>query len=264
MVPFRCETGLKTGYIGEHPLNYVIVLLRATPREVCSLSMNSFFSLTEIQKQVLVGTLLGDGGLRYKGNNCRLHIKHSYNQVKFVEYKRQIYSSITSMSLHVFSQKVHEKSYRFVEFVTRTHPELTEFYRLFYPDGKKRVPQNISTLLYDPLSLAVWFMDDGSAEYAGASLQTHSFTKQDVQLLMKTLKNNFNLDVSRRLNKGNWIVYFPKKSMPRLQRLILKHMLLQFRKKLWPYSVRRTNPVETIRRNLSPLVVRDYDIVRSA
>lgn len=212
--------------------------MRTTPREVCSLLVKDRFQLSDIQKDVLVGTLLGDGNLSYRGRNCRLHIKHSLNQLVLVDYKRKVFEDITSMKVRKFTQAVGEKDYNFAEFVTLTHPEFSKYHNLFYPSGKKSIPRDIDKLLITPLSLAVWFMDDGAADYAGASLQTHSFTEEDVVRLMKVLKLNFEIYTTKRLNKGSWIIYFPKASMKRLRQLIGVHMLEEFKYKLIPYSIR--------------------------
>ena len=214
--------------------------MRTIPREVNSFLDKTSFRLNKIQKSVLIGTLLGDGGVRYRGRECRLHIKHSINQLSFVNYKRKVFCNITLMKVRRFSQTIGEKDYSFAEFVTLTHSEFTKYYHLFYPSLKKQVPNNINSLLIDPLSLAVWFMDDGSADYAGASLQTHSFTKKDVERLMECIVMNFNIDVTKRLNKGKWIIYFPKASMGRLREVIEKYMLKEFMYKLKPYSVRKS------------------------
>lgn len=212
--------------------------MRTTPREVCSFLDKDEFRLNNIQKDVLVGTLLGDGNLSYRGRNCRLHIKHSLNQLVLVDYKRKVFDDITSMRVRKFTQAVGEKDYNFAEFVTLTHPEFTKYHSLFYSGGKKSIPDNIDKLLKTPLSLAVWFMDDGAADYAGASLQTHSFKEEDVINLMRVLKFNFEIYTTKRLNKGKWIIYFPKASMDRLRQLIKVHMLEEFRYKLIPYSIR--------------------------
>jgi hypothetical protein len=211
--------------------------MRTTPREVCSIDKEAF-KLNRLQRSVLVGTILGDGGLRYKGYNCRLHIKHSAKQLSLVRYKHKVFRNITSMRISEFTQSVGEKDYNFAEFVTLTHPEFTKYYEYFYPLDKKIVPDDIDKLLIDPLSLAVWIMDDGAADYAGASLQTHSFSKLDVEKLRKTLKLNFGLETTSRLNKGRWIIYFPKSMMPKLRKQIDAHMLKEFKYKLIPYSVR--------------------------
>lgn len=214
--------------------------MRTTPREVNLSFRKALFRLSKIQADVLIGTLLGDGAVKFRGKECRLHIKHSANQLPLVNYKREVFSNITSMPVRKFTQIVGERDYSFAEFVTLTHPEFTKYYHLFYPLGKKLVPKNIDTLLINPLSLAMWFMDDGAAEYAGASLQTHSFTANDVERLMKCIKLNFKIDVTKRLNKGKWIIYFPKASMSRLRKATGKYMLKEFIYKLKPYSVRKS------------------------
>jgi hypothetical protein len=50
-------------------------------------------------------------------------------------------------------------------FYTRQHPEITELYRKFYFNREKRIPEDISL---DSISMAVWYMDDGSKRRASA------------------------------------------------------------------------------------------------
>ena len=233
--------------------------MRTTPREVC-LDLKSSFNINSKQKAVLIGTLLGDGGIKLKGKFARLHIKHSLKQLPLVKYKRRIFSNITTMGVSLFKQKISKIDYNFAEFVTLTHPLFLEYYQLFYPNKKKKVPRNIDQLLTNPISLAIWVMDDGSAEYAGVSIQTHSFSKYDVDLLRKAITANFNIETGRRLNKGRWIIYFPKASLSKLRSQIGKYMLEEFRYKLIPYSERSANPVETTRQRPKYW---DEDIVRT-
>jgi len=166
-----------------------------------------------------------------------------------VQFKHKVFSNLVSMSVREFIQAVKSKNYSFAEFVSRTDPDFTIFYNIFYRDGKKIVPENIAKLVVDPLSLAVWFMDDGSAEYAGASFQTHCFTKKEVQLLQHCFEQNFQIVTTMRKNKGKWILYIPKRSLVRFRELVTPFMLNRFMYKLVPYSIRnKANPVETARR----------------
>lgn len=213
--------------------------MRAIPREVNKSIDKASFTLSENQKSILVGTLLGDAGIRYRGFNCRLHIKHALKQLSLVNFKWKSFRNITSMNVRVFTQQVGERDYNFAEFVTQTHPEFTKYYNLFYKSSKKIVPKEIQQLLVDPLSLAVWFMDDGTAEYAGASLQTHSFSKVDVLRLVKVIKINYKIDANIHMNKGRWVIYFPKASMSRLSSLVDHDILQDFRYKLLPYSLKK-------------------------
>ena len=114
--------------------------------------------MDKTQESVLIGTLLGDGGLRYKGHNCRLHIKHATWQLPLVQYKHEIFQNFVSMKIREFKQLVKGKEYSFAEFVSRTNPDFTTFYKVFYRNGKKVVPGNIERLLVKPLSLAATTM----------------------------------------------------------------------------------------------------------
>lgn len=71
----------------------------------------------------------------------------------------------------------------------------------FYLKGKKIVPENISQFLVSPISLAVWFMDDGTLDYRlyshySFTLSTDAFTIAEVQMLQNTLLKNFGIESS--------------------------------------------------------------------
>lgn len=204
----------------------------------------------------MIGTMLGDGGLRYRGNNCRLHIKHSLKQLSLVNYKWRIFEPIISMKVRKFSQKVGIKDYNFAEFVTLTHPIFTHYYQLFYRNSKKVVTSSVTKLI-DPLGLAVWIMDDGSAEYAGLSIQTHSFSVEEISLLIKAIKKNIGIQTNMRMNKGKYIIYFPYKTLHILRSKLGKYILPEFEYKFVPYR-------EKPRRDCTPdSDLSEHDTVRS-
>jgi hypothetical protein len=184
------------------------------------------FHLSDKQKFVLIGTLLGDGSLAKRGRHCRLFVKHSENQEKLIQWKYDIFKNIILMSLNYFSQDVYGKEYRFIQFVTLTHPTFDEYRNIFYRGIRKIIPSNIDKIFYHPLSLAVLLMDDGANDTFGMTLQTHCFTKKEVVLLIESIKKNFKLNTSLRKNKGKWIVYFPKAEIPKLYKIIKEYLLL--------------------------------------
>lgn len=188
-------------------------------------SLKSKFALSDKQKFVLIGTLLGDGNLAKRGNYCRLFIKHSINQRALIKWKYDIFKNIVLMPLNFFAQKVNEKEYQFVQFVTLTHPIFNKYKELFYRDSRKIIPTDIRRIFYHPLSLAVLLMDDGANDTFGVTLQTHSFEKNEVEMLSKTIKKNFQIVTSLRKNKGKWIIYFPKKEIVKLYQAIEKYLL---------------------------------------
>ena len=213
--------------------------MRTIPREVQDFArIKDSFKLSEKQKSVLLGTLLGDGSLKRRGNYYRLHIKHSYKQISLVRYKREVFSNITSMPIRVFFQKVKDKNYKFCEFVTLTHPEFSKYRKLFYKDKKKVISQKLKQQFNNSLSLAMWFMDDGCAEYAGVSFNTQCFSLKEVQFLSYILKENFGLDSTIRKNKNGWIIYIPKNNLNKFTNTVKKYLLPDFLYKLEPYSTR--------------------------
>ena len=181
--------------------------------------------MSDKQKFVLIGTLLGDGNLAKRGKYCRLFIKHSAHQRKFIEWKYNIFKNIVLMSLNFFNQEVSGKNYQFIQFVTLTHPVFSEYRKIFYQGSRKIIPSDIDKIFNHPLSLAVLLMDDGANDTFGVTLQTHSFKKNEVELLAHTIKKNFSITTSLRKNKGKWIIYFPKKEIKKLYRVIEKYLL---------------------------------------
>jgi hypothetical protein len=49
-------------------------------------------------------------------------------------------------------------------------------YNAFYPNGKKVIPYQIVEEYISPLTLAIWFMDEGSGLNKGVKLATQGFT----------------------------------------------------------------------------------------
>lgn len=189
------------------------------------------FVLSLRQKNILVGSLLGDANVHRKGKECRVFFKHSIRQLPLLEWKREEFDTITGMAIHKFKQLVKEKPYQFAQFVTLTHPAFTELHQIFYRNKRKIVPKNIDELLTHPVSLAVWIMDDGAKDNVGLTIQTHSFASNEVKKLILVLKKNFDLIVTPRKNKGRFILYFPKSEMKRLWKIVKVHILPEYRYK---------------------------------
>lgn len=204
---------------------------RITPREVRS-------SLTRRQQAVLVGTLLGDGCLAKHGNYHRLHVKHAIAQRALVEFKYEAFRDFISMRLHEFDQKLLRRTFGCIQFATKTHPLFSGWHERFYRDGRKRVPVDVDCYL-DPLAVAVWFMDDGAADHAGVTFQTHNFDPVEVDLLREALRERFRLETTRRENKGRTIIYIGSRQMPRFEEIVGEFLLDDLSYKLRP-SGRRT------------------------
>lgn len=213
--------------------------MRTIPREVRSFEeIKRHFSLDAEQEAVLIGTLLGDASLNKRGNNYRLHIKHAQSQLSLTRFKRTVFANITNMPIRSFTQKVKEKNYAFCEFVTLTHPIFSDYHHLFYPQGKKVITEALCMKIHHPLTLATWFMDDGSSDHAGLVFNTHCFSINELERLQKTLKLVFGITTTLGKNKGKSIIYLPKREVSAFVEMVKPFTLPDFYYKLIPYSQR--------------------------
>lgn len=189
--------------------------------------------LTEFQQAVLVGTLLGDGSIAKHGRHHRLFVKHKIAHRALADWKRDVFIDFTTMPLHLFDQRLNGNRYPCVQFVTRTDPVFSEWRERFYEGRRKIVPADIDSLV-SPVSIATWLMDDGTADRAGVTFQTHSFELDEVERLAAMLCGRFQISASITTNKGRWILYVPKASLERLRVVVDGHVLPEFAYKLVP------------------------------
>ena len=129
-------------------------------------------SLTQVQRSIIVGSILGDGSLRRQEGrkNALLEINHAFQSKKYVDWKYRALRTLVSTPPKARKGNGKRVAYRFT---TLSRPEIAEFYERFYKKGRKRIPNKI---VLTPLVLAVWFMDDGSKERKGIYLNTQQFT----------------------------------------------------------------------------------------
>lgn len=191
--------------------------------------LQSRLVLSDLQKHVLVGTLLGDGCLtpNVHGKSFRLQIIHCNAQKAYVDWKHKIFEE------WCLSDPSFNKTTCSWRFKTVSHPELTKYYRLFYPEKKKVAPQNIEQLLVTPLSLAVWFMDDGMrGPSSGYTFSTNNFDPESVERLRLVLEKTFGLQTSVHKDRSYLRVYVGTNSARDFEHLVSPFMLPELRYKL--------------------------------
>ena len=170
-------------------------------------------NLNSKQKEVLIGTLLGDGMLERNGQYVRLRVDHSIKQKAYVEWKYKIFHNFTTSGMKYLSRLDvrKKKRYHHCKFDTISTSLLNEFYGKFYPGGQKRVPRNIVEILRKPLSLAVWFMDDGYKrnDCNALRISTDSFNVEEQKLLLECLRRNFKINAKLHRKGKFWNIYIP-------------------------------------------------------
>ena len=153
------------------------------------------------QKEIIIGTLLGDGHLEKNGKHTRLRVDHYNKHKKYVFWlaKELIPFSLKPRAINE-TDKRSGKVYSRWHISTKSLQLFDEFRALFYRGRIKIVPRNLEALI-TPLSLAIWYMDDGSLDFrpkshCAFSLKTNAFTLEECRLLSKILDNNFGIKSS--------------------------------------------------------------------
>ena len=155
----------------------------------------------------------------------------------------------------------------------RFFENLEELRDIFYVKRTKVLPENISELFQSPLTLAVWFMDDGHLDYRARShyayhISTDSFTESEARVLQKLLLERFGIMAKTYLSlcrgKKYPKLYIGKEGRDMFTKTIAPHILSCFRYKLPPDQLLNVylDPSETTRR--APSFAMDDDIVRSS
>jgi hypothetical protein len=189
-----------------------------------SLTGNPVGSLSEEQHSIVLGSLLGDGSMRCKAN-ALLEINHSLAQQSYVDWKHIRLAELVSTPPKPRAGNGRRIAYRFT---TRSLPALTPYYELFYGNGAKQVPE----LELSPLTMAVWFMDDGCRSRNAVYLNTQQFDVTSQQRMLKMLDEQWGIKGSLNRDKTYYRIYVSVEGTKRLATIVDEHMLPELRYKL--------------------------------
>lgn len=197
-------------------------------------------TLSQTQREILVGTLLGDGHLETKdgGNTYRLKIEHTIKQKEYVLWLSAQFGEWVNTSPKIRTRPVtfreKTKQYSRVGFATLSSGSLRFYGHQFYQHQKKVVPKLIHRWL-TPLALAVWYMDDGSiksSDHRTVLLNTHSFNENDLKRLQCILEKKYGIKTRFRDQKDGTQLYFLSETVDRFLRVIEPYIIPSMRYKL--------------------------------
>lgn len=185
--------------------------------------------LTERQKAIILGAILGDASMENRWKNPRIKSAQGKNQKDYLFWKYQELRSITS-SVPRFIRELDKRNgnvYESWHFATKADPELMNYWEIFYPNGKKVIPNNISEMFVNPLSLAVWFMDDGYKrnDCNAFRLNTDAFTFTEQRLLQTVLNRNFSIQTALHKKGKAWNIYIPETSADRFVEIVRPYII---------------------------------------
>lgn len=176
--------------------------------------------LTQEQKEIIFGALLGDMSMQLvnKAINPRGKIEHGIKQLSYIEYKHKLLENLSSnISIKDrFDNRFKNPNYKICYFSLNANPSLLEFYKKFYYNNRKIVPEDLSLLT--PLAIAIWFMDDGCKN---GIIATNSFSKNDVERIKNYLMLNYLIETT--INSRNEL-RIRKNSFNKFKNLILPYI----------------------------------------
>lgn len=180
--------------------------------------------ITQEQKEIIFGSLLGDMCVSKHVKNYRGLEAHSIKQEDYAEYKRKLLLPLSGV-LVKGSFLIGNKTYYKREFTLRPNLNLEEFYNSFYigENHKKDVPYDLSLLT--PRAIAFWFMDDGFVVTHGKRLlgfSTCAFTIEGLQRLQKYFQDTYNIET---IIRKNFYLIVKAKDCEKLANMIKPYMI---------------------------------------
>lgn len=183
--------------------------------------------LSESEKQCILGTLLGDGCLRFSpnGRSSFLSVTHGSKQELYVRHKHKVL-----IGSHLYKE-INKAGYCPGSIQWRMNyynPRFMDLVRsVSNRDGIKTVTREWLSLL-DLEGLSYWFMDDGSSSYGsnpgrsvGVLISTMCFSREENELLSEKL-NKYDSDarVVRASRGTRWQISFSVAGGQKFLRLI--------------------------------------------
>ncbi len=209
----------------------------------------SLLTLSKRQSDILVGTLLGDGHLetQNQGRTYRLKIEHTLAQKDYVDWLYAQWKAWVETPPRMRIRNVDfgngKGEYAQYGFQTLSSGSLRFFAQQFYSGKTKVVPKQIRRWL-TPITLAIWFMDDGSIKsnaHRAILLNTQGFSTKDVERLQKALLDRWGIKTSLRKQENGFQIYVGHESIGKFFSTIFPHILPSMR-----YKIPRTYMVNTI------------------
>lgn len=182
-----------------------------------------FKELTELQKEVAIGLILGDAYL-YTRNNSKSHaikFEWGFKSKEYIDYVYSIYEDWILKPPYLMTRiNKNNNEVKTWRMETITGIPFNILGELFLINNKKHIKDYLIRDHLTPRGLAHWYMDDGSRCYykgirsnknMSVVINTQGFKIEEVNKLIKELNNKFNLNSYLSFNKKKPIIYIPNK-----------------------------------------------------
>ena len=160
--------------------------------------------------KVVIGSILGDGSLKgfsKKAQASQIYVSQHSDKLPYLEW---LHSKLEEgFEMNSIKPK---KGYRQHYFMSKPDKVLGSLKKKFYQNDKKVIPFDMVELLKEPISLAVWYMDDGTLDkrskyHFNASVATYGFSFEGCSILTEVLEKNFGIVASVNRSKMREKIY---------------------------------------------------------
>lgn len=170
---------------------------------------NKPIEMTDFQKQVLLGTMLGDASFKM-GKDCispAVSCAHGPRQKEYCEYKAEIFSSLNAKCTYHKRNVPDPRNNIYYEDYTMfipANPVFIPYYKAFYSTGRKVIPFNLLDD-FTAVSLAFMYMDDGSKCSSSYNIATCCFSQEEIIQFQDFLYSKFHIETTLQSNNRLYI-----------------------------------------------------------
>lgn len=190
-------------------------------------------ALSSLQRELVVGSLLGDAYLMPTTAGFCFRVNHGLHQRTYVDWK---YAQLVE-----FVRTAPREVGRCYYFRTVTHPEFSSLRAEFYGESnKKTVPQGLLWNDLGAFGLAIWFMDDGASEGRQFRLNTQSFSFEDNIALAEFLRAKFGIIARLNRDKDRFRLRISSAAADEFKALVEPHLMTDMLYKVSPVTTSRT------------------------
>lgn len=167
--------------------------------KLTNLTKPTIEKLSDLQHQVLIGSLLGDTWLGKNKTSKYPHLKieRSIKDIEYLKYQFSVFENLCKSGIKEYHSidKRNGTPRDSCYFISRSHELLEGFWNDWYSNGIKKLPLNLELT---PLTIAIWLADDGNIcihhkkqGLLRTTFATNSFLKSEVELLALLLSSRY-------------------------------------------------------------------------
>lgn len=187
--------------------------------------------ITKEQEAAIAGMILGDGYLQKTGQkNARLRLEHRADHKDYLIWKTKLLPELFQGQPTFLKRKhpITKKIYSYVRHQSNSTPVLGRLRKVFYPEEKKKIPDNLIKFLKSDIALAIWYFDDGYYYPRDncAYIYLGRVSRREAEVARDALLKCYDL-VTRILDKKQkgFVLYFSPSELKKLKTTVEKYVV---------------------------------------